>query len=57
MKLYDTLNGTYVKDTEVSTSEIRIQVYQGEFSDDELENWTLEGKEIYHIFGVKTPLL
>ena len=38
MKLYDTVNGTYIFDTEVSISEIRIQVYQGQFTEDELEN-------------------
>lgn len=47
MKLYDTVNGTYIFDTEVSTSDIRIQVYQDEFTEDELENYTIEGKEIY----------
>ena len=45
MKLYDTINGTFVSDMECSISEVRVEVYQGKYSEHELENWTLEGNQ------------
>ena len=44
MKLYDTINGSFVDNTESTISEVRIQVYKGEFTEHELKHWTLEGK-------------
>ena len=45
MKLYDTINGTFVSDTEIEIPSILSEISLGEFSDKELDNLTIEGSD------------
>lgn len=45
MKLYDTINGTFISDTEWTIDDIRDDILSGEYTEHELKNWTLEGEE------------
>jgi len=46
MKLYDTVNGVYISESEVEKTEIVKSVYAGEYDENQLEILTIEGNEV-----------
>ena len=45
MKLYDTINSTFVSDTEWTLDDIRDDILTGKYTEHELKNWTLKGED------------
>lgn len=46
MKIYDTVNGNFVSEMEVEKSDIVLAVLAGEYDENQMENWTIEGNDI-----------
>ena len=43
MKLYDTINGTFISDAHVDVNLLKHEIASGEYSELELDSFTLEG--------------